>query len=478
MARQFYWGQKMHAEYPLAALAVALLIASTAMSETKEDRKARILAPTTDFSQAEHFELYQGGSGTNLERFDQSAFSLPSAALTFEQRADFFLGNGIFDRPWVPAPSSTIASDGVGPLFNARSCQGCHIKDGRGHPPKENDTNMVSMLFALSDADGNPDQVYGAQFQDLAIVGMLSEGRVRVTYDAVPFEYPDGTVVELRNPIYTTDTPLGDGVSLNPRIAPPMIGLGLAEAIAAEDILANADPEDRDRDGISGRAHITSTGEIGRFGWKTGAPTVLIQTANAFSNDMGLSTRIHPDPWGDCTEAQTECRAAFHGNTPTEHEVVDNLLDLTRFYSANLAVPARRDVDDPDVLAGKELFYTAGCTSCHTPKFATSADADPEQRNQLIWPYSDFLLHDLGPGLADANPSGSVAGSEWRTQPLWGIGLTETVNGHTYFLHDGRARSLEEAILWHGGEAEAARDRYATLSAAERAQILTFLGSL
>mgnify|MGYP001115312649 CR=1 FL=1 len=257
-----------------------------------------------------------------------------------------------------------------------------------------------------------------------------------------------------------------------------MIGLGLAEAIAEADILANADPEDADGNGISGRSHITETGQIGRFGWKTTAPTVLIQTANAFSNDMGLSTRIHPDPWGDCTEPQTDCRDAFHGNTPTEHEVVDNLLDLTRFYSANLAVPARRDLNDPEVLAGKELFYQVGCISCHTPKFATSADADPEQRNQLIWPYSDFLLHDLGEGLADQNPSGSIGGAEWRTQPLWGIGMTEIVNGHTYFLHDGRARSLEEAILWHGGEAEAAKDNFASLLAAERKLIIRFLESL
>ncbi|WP_370232516.1 di-heme oxidoredictase family protein [Cognatishimia sp.] len=459
----------------LASCAVSLAIAN---SETKAERKARILAPTTDFSRAEQFERFQGGSGTNLERMDQSAFSLPSAALSFAQRSDFFIGNGIFDRPWVPAPSSTIASDGLGPYFNARSCQGCHIKDGRGHPPAENDTNMVSMLFALSDANGQPDPVYGAQFQDLAIVGLESEGTVRVQYDYVPFTYPDGTVTELRKPVYSTDTDLAAGVSLNPRIAPPMIGLGLAEAIDAADILALADPDDADGDGISGRAHITETGEIGRFGWKTTAPSILVQTGNAFSNDMGLSTRVRPAPWGDCTEARVACRTSFHGDTPTEPEIVDDLLDLVTFYSANLAVPARRDYDAPEVLAGKELFYQVGCTGCHTPKFATSAGAAEEQRNQLIWPYSDFLLHDLGEGLADQNPSGSIAGSEWRTQPLWGVGLTETVNGHTFFLHDGRARSLEEAILWHGGEAERARQSFAELTAHERDLILTFLESL
>ncbi|MGF1446712.1 MAG: di-heme oxidoredictase family protein [Pikeienuella sp.] len=461
----------------LPALAALLLSALTADAETRAERKSRILAPTVDFTRPEPFERYQGGTGTNLDRLDRNAFSLPSAALSFEERSDFFIGNGVFDRPWVAAPSSTIASDGLGPLFNARSCQGCHIKDGRGHPPEPGDINMVSMLFGLSDPEGAPDPVFGQQFQDLAIAGFASEGRVRVSYEVEPFTYPDGSVVELRRPVYATDARLAPGVSLNPRVAPPMIGLGLIEAIAAEDIAANADPEDVDGDGISGRLAMVGD-EIGRFGWKATTPSILAQTAAAFSSDMGLSTRVRPAAYGDCTSAQPACRQAFHGDAAGMPEVDDALLDLVVFYSSNLAVPARRDIDDTQVLAGKALFYEAGCTACHVPKFATRPDAAPAQRNQLIWPYSDFLLHDLGPGLADQNPTGDRAGAEWRTQPLWGIGLTETVNGHSYFLHDGRARSLEEAILWHGGEAEAARDAFAAYTKAERARLLSFLRSL
>lgn len=458
-------------------LAYLVLASGAVIAETRTERRARILAPTTEFSAAEQFEAMQGGSGTNTTRFDRNAFSLPSGALSFAQRSDFFIGNGVFDRPWVAAPSSTIASDGLGPLYNARSCQGCHIKDGRGHPPEEGDTNMVSLLFALADTKGAPDPIYGNQFQDQAIPGFQAEGRVTVRYEDQLFTYPDGTETTLRRPVYTTDTQLSEGVSLNPRIAPPMIGLGLANAIAQDDLLAHADPEDADGDGISGRANMID-GQIGRFGWKTTTPSILMQSATAFHNDMGLSTRIKRNSYGDCTEAQTTCREAFHGDDDGQPEIADNLLDLVVFYSENLAVPARRDMNDPDVLAGKELFYAANCIGCHVPKFATSPEAAREQRNQLIWPYSDFLLHDMGPDLADATPSGTIAGAEWRTQPLWGIGLTEIVNGHTYFLHDGRARSVEEAILWHGGEAETARDTFAGLPAEDRAKLLRFLESL
>ena len=461
----------------LLAAACCLAFAPVAAAETAAERKVRLLAPTLDFSQSEPFEEFQGGSGTNRERFDRNAFSLPSAALSFEERSDFFIGNGLFDRPWVAAPASTTASDGLGPYFNARSCQGCHIKDGRGHPPEDGDTNMVSMLFGLSDVRGEPDPLFGHQFQDQAIAGFASEGRVRVRYEAQPFTYPDGTVVDLRRPVYETNATLAPGVSLNPRIAPPMIGLGLIEAIAAEDLARNADPDDADGDGISGRLAMVGDAR-GRFGWKAGTASILEQTAVAFSNDMGLSTRLRPAAWGDCTAGQDTCREAFHGDGPGEPEVADALLDLVAFYSSHLAVPARRDIDEPEVLAGKARFYEAGCTSCHVPKFATSSAADPAQRNQLIWPYSDFLLHDLGPGLADANPTGDRLGSEWRTQPLWGIGLTEMVNGHTYFLHDGRARSLEEAILWHDGEAAQARNAFADLPASDRAALIRFLESL
>jgi CxxC motif-containing protein (DUF1111 family) len=274
---------------------------------------------------------------------------------------------------------------------------------------------------------------------------------------------------------------------LSPRVAPQMIGLGLLEAIPAADILARVDENDADGDGISGRAQIVPSVEfgvpmLGRFGLKAGAPTVKEQSAGAFAGDMGLSTALHPDPSGDCTAAQAECQTApagQEGGVRDGLEVDRESLDLVTFYSRNLGVPERRDVDDPTVLRGKDVFYTTGCQSCHTPKHVTHRlDGQPEQSFQLIWPYTDLLLHDMGPGLADGRPEGRASGSEWKTPPLWGLGLTETVSGHTQLLHDGRARSVLEAILWHGGEAEGQRDAVAAMSSVDREALLAFLGSL
>jgi CxxC motif-containing protein (DUF1111 family) len=220
---------------------------------------------------------------------------------------------------------------------------------------------------------------------------------------------------------------------------------------------------------------------LGRFGWKAGVPTIAQQAAEAFAGDIGLSTTMMPFPSGDCTEKQQDCINAPNGNSPKYQnaEVGDELFKLVTFYSQNLAVPARREPDNPEVLKGKELFYGIGCAGCHRPKFVTGeVPGQPHLSHQLIWPYSDMLLHDMGEGLADGRPEGAATSSEWRTPPLWGIGLTETVSGHTLFLHDGRARNLTEAILWHGGEADAARDKFAALSKADRDALLAFVSSL
>ena len=311
-----------------------------------------------------------------------------------------------------------------------------------------------------------------------------------VSYTDEPVTLGDGTVVTLRRPAYDA-VDLGYGsmaadVMLSPRIAPQMIGLGLIEQVPAEDILARADPDDADGDGISGRPNravdpVTGAVELGRFGWKAGAATVRAQSADAFAGDIGIATPLVMQPHGDCTAAQVACLAAPTGEQARLgiSEAPDPVLDLVTFYSQNLGVPQRRGVGEPAVLAGKQSFYTLGCVACHAPKFVTSRDAELEaHRFQLIWPYSDLLLHDMGEGLADHRPEALADGYEWRTAPLWGIGLTETVSGHTQFLHDGRARNLEEAILWHGGEAQAARDGYAAMSRSEREDLLAFLGSL
>ena len=265
-----------------------------------------------------------------------------------------------------------------------------------------------------------------------------------------------------------------------------MIGLGLIQAIHEADILALADPDDKDGDGISGKAAVTRdpvSGDpvLGRFGWKAQNATVRHQSAEAFAGDIGISTPEVNRSHGDCTDSQAACLALPVGVQPRlgDTEAPDPVLDLVTFYSENLAVPARRKASFAETLGGKKLFYEAGCTGCHTPKFVTRRDAGNKAHAfQLIWPYSDFLLHDMGEGLADGQPVGLATGSEWRTPPLWGIGLTQTVSGHTFFLHDGRARNLTEAILWHGGEAAAARDRFAAMAKSDRDALLAFLESL
>ena len=461
--------------------------------------------PTTDFGRPEPGEANPGGAATHHKHINRNAFSHASANMTFERELDFKVGNGFFKRVWVSAPASTTAADGLGPLHNARSCQRCHLKDGRGHPPEGPDDNAVSMFLRVSippqdesdrrllaehRANVIPEPTYGTQIQDLAIQGHRAEGRMRVRYEEVPVELDDGTVVELRKPVYAvTDLaygPLHPDAMLSPRVAPQMIGLGLLEAIAEEDILALADPDDADGDGISGRPNrVWSPAReqvaLGRFGWKAGAPSVDEQSQSAFAGDMGISSPLHPAGYGDCTARQPACREAPDGNSP-EHDNLEahrEVTDLVTFYARNLAVPARRDHDDPAVLEGKRLFYETGCTACHQPAFRTPADyPHPEQRDQLIWPYTDMLLHDMGEGLADGRPEGVASGREWRTAPLWGIGLTPVVNDHSYYLHDGRARSILEAILWHGGEAEAQREAVKAMTATERDKLIRFVESL
>jgi len=511
-------GGRYRIRRPRSPVLVALLLAtspalagSDAFPTTRTDltpqdlaRVQAITKPTTDFSKSEQFELMQGGAGTTKKRPNQDAFSQSSANITFEEEGTFKLGNGLFRKVWVSSPSSTQASDGLGPLFNARACQSCHLKDGRGHPP-EGAADATSMFLRLArDAytdeekaartNGNtlnfPDPVYGAQLQDLAVPGLSGEGRMTIAYEEMPVTLGDGTVVSLRKPTYTASDlaygPLDPQTTLSPRVTPQMIGLGLVEQIHPADLLARADPNDRDGDGISGRVNrVYDAGikelTIGRFGWKAQTPSVRQQTADAFAGDIGISTPEVPRPYGDCTSAEEKCLAMPTGVQPRlgDQEAPPPVMDLVTFYSQNLAVPARRDIGKSEILAGKKAFYDTGCAACHTPKFVTRRDApNKAQSFQLIWPYSDFLLHDMGDGLADGQAVGDATGSEWRTPPLWGIGLTKRVSGHTFFLHDGRARNLTEAILWHGGEAQKARDGFAALPSQDRDNLIKFLESL
>ena len=472
-------------------------------TEAETARIAAVTAFPDSFDAPQVYEEMSAGAATVRVRPNADAFSLPSANISFAGELDFKVGNGLFRKLWVSSPSSTLASDGLGPLYNARSCQRCHLKDGRGHPPEGPEDNAISMFLRVSIPSDTsevaeqiegyiatlPEPTYGTQMQDFSLAGHMAEYTLRIDYEEIEVPLSGGETASLRRPTYTAADlgygPLHPDAMLSPRVAPQMIGLGLLEAIPAADILALADPDDADGDGISGRPNIVWSVEyeqpmLGRFGLKAGAPTVRHQSAGAFAGDIGISNPLFPAAWGECTETQSECRAAPHGDEDERgFEIGAEGLDLVTFYSRNLGVPARRNVDDAQVLRGKEMFYTTGCTSCHQPSFVTHRLADqPEQSFQLIWPYTDMLLHDMGSGLADNRPEARASGSEWRTPPLWGIGLTEQVSGHTYFLHDGRARSLLEAVLWHGGEAQAQRDAVVEMPPGDREALIAFLESL
>jgi CxxC motif-containing protein (DUF1111 family) len=254
------------------------------------------------------------------------------------------------------------------------------------------------------------------------------------------------------------------------RVAPQLVGLGLLEAVSENTITAMADPDDADQDGISGRLSVTldpQTGQqrLGRFNYKSGKARLSHQVAGALNNDMGVTTSIFPILDGDTSGATTE--------------LSDTDLDNLTRYIALLGVSARRDLTNSQALQGEQLFASASCVKCHTPTLTTSPFHPlAELRNQTIHPYTDLLLHDMGPGLADNMGEGNATGSEWRTSPLWSIGLTSDVSGGAAYLHDGRARSLEEAILWHDGEAAAAREAFRNMSAADRAALIKFLKSL
>lgn len=434
-----------------------------------------------------------GGEGT-VEQSDTNAYSLPQANLSMTKRLDFSVGNSFFRNPWVEAPASTDARDGLGPLFNTNSCQGCHLKDGRGNPPSA-DAPSVSLFLRLAvpadpDTDAEilrvhgfkPAPVYGSQLQTSALPAARPEADLIVEWQPLTRTLADGTQVALRQPRYRIENPnygpLPDNLLMSPRVAPQMIGMGLLEAIPINTLAAQADPDDRDGDGISGKLNqvwdLASQQTVpGRFGWKAGEPSVHQQSMGAFAGDMGLTSTLKPTT--DCTPEQ-QCERFASGGEP---EVSDKVASFVTFYAKSLAVPARRNLDAPSVRRGAELFNESGCAACHRPTYQTGEVAErPDLSHQTIWPYTDLLLHDMGPGLADGRPEFLADGNEWRTPPLWGIGLAQVVNPLAGYLHDGRARTLEEAILWHGGEAQAAADRYSRLPAEDRQALIDFLQSL
>lgn len=474
-----------------------------------------VLEANDDYSRAMAFERMAGGAGTSKRKLDRNAYSHHISTLPLEDLKRFKLGNALFNKLWVSSPASTLASDGLGPFYNGRACESCHAKDGRGHLPsgKERAVSLVVQLantgVSRTDRTDTPtdgsvksndeltppsgDPVYGVQLHTAAVPGVPAEARVHIRYRALQRQFEDGTVTSLDYPEFSLEElaygELDPQTRLSPRLAPSIIGQGLLDSIDDDAILAWADPNDSDGNGISGRPNFqrlsVGSSKLGRFGWKAGKSSVLQQSAHAFANDMGLSTSIVSDPNGDCTEAQTICNSLAHGVQKHlgDAEVPDALLELVAFYASNLAVPARRDVGDPTVLRGKQLFSETGCVQCHIPRHVTASDAaQPENQFQLIWPYTDLLLHDMGEELADGAQDeatdGLASGQEWRTAPLWGIGAATTVNPRTRFLHDGRAATPLDAVLWHGGEAIRSRNAVLGLVKADREALARFLDSL
>ncbi|CAH0525599.1 di-heme oxidoredictase family protein [Vibrio hippocampi] len=442
-----------------------------------------------------HKNTERSGGSTTVSKQGANAFSLPAANLPMSKRLDFSVGNSFFRNPWVQAPASTDARDGLGPLFNTNGCQNCHIKDGRGHPPEQGERTAVSMLVRLSipavtseqkaqliQSGVIPEPNYGDQLQDFALPNMQPEGRIVVDYQEFPVQFDDGTTVLLRKPDLTiVDLAYGElhpDVLFSARVAPPMIGLGLLETIPEQTILAIAQQQQAEGK-VSGKANYvwdvtTNSQALGRFGWKAGQPSLMQQNAAAFNGDVGLTSSLFPQE--NCSSTQEVCHPKYSGGEP---EVSEKILNFVEFYSQHLAVPKRRYVNDPQVILGQTLFNQVGCESCHRTHIKTALRPDrPALSEQVIHPYTDMLLHDMGDGLADQRPEFLATGREWRTPPLWGIGYTQEVNGHTQFLHDGRARNLTEAILWHAGEAQSAKQAVLAMSKTERDALIAFLNSL
>ncbi len=434
-----------------------------------------------DMQEDDYNEWYSGGKQTAFVTgsgaYGQMFPHLSTVQAIAHERGDVAFG-AIFNS------DPNQLNYGLGPIYNNVSCASCHVGDGRGKAPAAGE-QLTSLLIRISipgeGPHGGPNPVpgFGGQLQQRNIFGALAEAQVQVSYTEQAYTFPDGEAYSLRKPAYVLANPyqpLPGDLMISPRMASPVFGLGLLESISDIDILDNADENDANGDGISGKPNyvwdvIKQKHSLGRFGWKAGQPSVIQQTAGAYVEDMGATSYIFPQ---ESSYGQPQ-----HALSSGHKEITDSTLFNAAYYVRTLAVPGRRKVNDPVVKEGKQLFRDMGCASCHKPMFNTSANMiSPELSAQPIFPYTDMLLHDMGSGLADNRPEFQANGMEWRTSPLWGIGLTKAVNGHDNFLHDGRARNFTEAIMWHGGEAEAVKTRYSQLTKSQRDAVIRFLESL
>lgn len=435
------------------------------------------------------------GGETTVFATGRNAFSFPAANLTDAEHTRFVIGNSFFKRNWVQAPASTKARDGLGPHFIARSCGGCHVNDGRGTPPKPGD-QPVSLLMRLSvpgvGAHGGvvPEPTYGDQFNNFAVQGVKPEGKVDIRIEEIAGQFSDGGTYTLAKPYYSFRDlgygPMAKNTLVSPRVAPQIIGVGLLEAIPEAEILRNAVDQSAAKGPIKGvpkRVWDAPAGKtmLGRFGWKANVATITHQTAGAFNGDIGITSPVFPGE--GCTPAQKDCLDAPKGSQGKSPEIDEKTLGDVVFYQATLAPPARRNVGDKAVQRGRKLFAEAQCAVCHRPSYVTGAAPNPALSSsalagQRIHPYTDLLLHDMGEELADGRPDGQANGRQWKTPPLWGVGLIKDVNGHSRLLHDGRARGVLEAILWHGGEADDSRKAVLKLDKAAREALVKFVETL
>ena len=488
----------------------------TLSAERSQNIEALAGVPMQQLASFDPQEIKQGGdSGISITSAE--SYSKPSSNLTALRKGSFFIGNAFFQQPWVIAPASTDSRDGLGALFNVAACQSCHVKDGRGHAPMSSEDDADSLLIRLSMPATTDEQrqqlrdsliekvvhpMYGGQLQDRGIQGVPAEARIAVQWTDKPVTFADGYVETLRAPRFELTKPgygaFDNEMMVSPRVALPMIGLGLLEQIPDDDIKKQAVNNNSTSD-ISGKFNWVmdpQTGKhaLGRFGWKAGQTKLITQNQSAFNEDMGLTSNIRPHE--SCMPSQTACINATtgadeQGNGKPPVEVNDEIAKFVEFYTRNLAVPHRRNADDKLVLAGKKRFYDMGCQSCHTPRYQLPKTDDDhlEQHGQVIYPYTDLLLHDMGDALADRTIAGKLPAKnaqveflansyEWRTPALWGIGLAQNVDPQATFLHDGRARTLMEAVLWHGGEAENQRQKVLKLDKQGRAELNAFLKSL
>lgn len=480
-------------------LSIALMLCFTSCSKVS----------VPDFQPAEH----SPAGGMTGKGLSDRSFVQVGRNVDRKEELLFWTGFSLFRDPWVIAPSSTKDRDGLGPLFNTRSCISCHSSGGKGPSPVQGVSKPSALVIRFGSAEDGvfSDPVYGDQLQPRAVAithssiqpNLLGEAKLQLNYQEIYGEYADGTTYILRQPSYQlTDLAYGDldkRTALSPRFSPVIYGVGLLDAISVQDLLSQEDINDTDEDGISAKYNrvpvvpshhntadfhglvendaVTGPKGVGRFGHKAKHPSLHQQVAAAFRDDIGITNTSFVSE--SCSTGQTNCQAAAIIVGDQSVEIPNKLLDLVTQFNQLMAVPPARNLGSFKAQQGRKLFYQLGCESCHTASYTTDATYPHDSlANQIIWPYTDLALHDMGPGLADNVSEYDANGREWRTPPLWGIGARKNIRSENLYLHDGRAESVAAAILWHGGEAQRSQQNFIQLDQQQRNALLAFLDAI